>query len=134
MVRNRNKLNSLSVTEGTNYIICIQPPHMPNTNNFYDFPNCSSAVNVTFWDNFAVSFYEMMSNTVQKPVILIISGCKVGKWNGKFCFHPNLLSFLTHLDLSLIFSLKVKLIYQTTQQQKFTSITSIIVWHTWRDC
>ena len=129
MVRNRNKLNSLSVTEGTNYIICIQPPHMPNTNNFYDFPNCSSAVNVTFWDNFGVSFDEMMTAPVQKPVIIIISGCK-GKWNGKFCFQTNLLSFLTQLNLSPDFCLKVKLIYQTPQQQKFISITSIIVSHT----
>ncbi|WOH00678.1 hypothetical protein DCAR_0520051 [Daucus carota subsp. sativus] len=36
----------------------------------------SSAVNVTFWDNFGVSFDEMMTAPVQKPVIIIISGCK----------------------------------------------------------
>ncbi|KAL1807767.1 hypothetical protein ACET3Z_024757 [Daucus carota] len=43
----------------------------------------SSNVNVTFWDKFGESFDKSMRTETQQPVIIIISGCKVGKWNGE---------------------------------------------------
>ena len=45
---------------------------------------CSSQVNVTFWDKFGENFDKQMKTPLEQPVIIIISGCKVGKWNGTY--------------------------------------------------
>ncbi|KAL1806033.1 hypothetical protein ACET3Z_029101 [Daucus carota] len=48
-----------------------------------DQKKTNSNVNVTFWDKFGESFDKSMRTETQQPVIIIISGCKVGKWNGE---------------------------------------------------
>ncbi|WOH14599.1 hypothetical protein DCAR_0934119 [Daucus carota subsp. sativus] len=58
-----------------------------------------SNVNVTFWDKFGESFDKSMKNPLDKPVIIILSGCKVGKWNGE-------------VDLSNSYATKVYLNYK----------------------
>ncbi|XP_063936661.1 uncharacterized protein LOC108192486 [Daucus carota subsp. sativus] len=60
---------------------------------------CSSNVNVTFWDKFGESFDKSMKNPLDKPFIIILSGCKVGKWNGE-------------VDLSNSYATKVYLNYK----------------------
>ncbi|WOH00118.1 hypothetical protein DCAR_0519475 [Daucus carota subsp. sativus] len=42
-----------------------------------------SNVNITFWDSFGIKFETDMKQVVQKPVIIIISCCRVGKWDGE---------------------------------------------------
>ncbi|WOH01103.1 hypothetical protein DCAR_0520484 [Daucus carota subsp. sativus] len=43
----------------------------------------SSNLNVTFWDKFGESFDKQMKTATEKPVIIIISAGRVGKFNGK---------------------------------------------------
>lgn len=45
-----------------------------------------SNVNVTFWDKFGERFEQAMNKNLEKPVIIILSACKVGKWNGMFYY------------------------------------------------
>lgn len=40
-------------------------------------------MNVTFWDKFGESFDKQMKTAPEKPVIIIISAGRVGKFNGK---------------------------------------------------
>ncbi|XP_063939643.1 uncharacterized protein LOC135148407 [Daucus carota subsp. sativus] len=49
----------------------------------------SSQVNVTFWDKFGENFDKQMKTPLDQPVIIIISGCKVGKWNGQIDISNN---------------------------------------------
>ncbi|KAL1812943.1 hypothetical protein ACET3Z_023008 [Daucus carota] len=42
----------------------------------------SSHVNITFWDAFGMKFENAMKESVEDPVIRIISCCRVGKFNG----------------------------------------------------
>lgn len=85
---------------------------------------CSSNVNVTFWDKFGESFDKSMKNPLDKPVIIILSGCKVGKWNGNF-FAPKIFICNIHIcetnskclhqgevDLSNSYATKVYLNYK----------------------
>ncbi|KAL1826094.1 hypothetical protein ACET3Z_012872 [Daucus carota] len=56
----------------------------------------SSNVNVTFWDKFGESFDKSMRTETQQPVIIIISGCKVGKWNEVGYFHDKHMVLYKH--------------------------------------
>ncbi|WOG95562.1 hypothetical protein DCAR_0414887 [Daucus carota subsp. sativus] len=46
-------------------------------------------INVTFWDKFGENFDKQMKTPLDQPVIIIISGCKVGKWNGQIDISNN---------------------------------------------
>uniref|UniRef100_A0A165A0B4 Uncharacterized protein n=1 Tax=Daucus carota subsp. sativus TaxID=79200 RepID=A0A165A0B4_DAUCS len=49
----------------------------------------NSNISVTFWDNFGQNFDKLMKSGLEKPVIIIISGCRVGKWNGEIDISNN---------------------------------------------
>ncbi|KAK1387266.1 hypothetical protein POM88_015444 [Heracleum sosnowskyi] len=42
-----------------------------------------SMVNVTFWDSLANNFYHDLLNQEEDPVIIIITSCRAGTWNGE---------------------------------------------------
>ncbi|KAL1804946.1 hypothetical protein ACET3Z_028014 [Daucus carota] len=55
----------------------------------YILTDGNSNINVTFWDKFAENFDKQMKTQLEQPVIIIISGCKVGKWNGQIDISNN---------------------------------------------
>lgn len=49
------------------------------------FSNCRTSVKVTFWDEFAELFADVIRRDLEHPLILIIGSCRVTMWDG-MCF------------------------------------------------
>ena len=58
--------------------------------------HCSNIVKVTFWDEFAVYFDQLLKQKFDYPLIIIIGSCKVTKWNGMKYYSTNVFFTLEH--------------------------------------